>query len=156
MIWCFTSLFQHYLGHSKQKCAFEHAQNAHIQIHPSNAQFHPGNHLSLIHSIVINDSIRGQQRPRSDCADAQADLGLCCPQTFKAHLSHIEMTEGWWWMALCNKAPYSHEVNSTFSGFTALVKALFFFQSKSIDIFLISPRKHMLWVLIRSASPRRF
>ena len=27
-----------------------------------------------------------------------------------------------------------------------------FFQSKTIDIFLISPQKHMLWVLIRSPS----
>ena len=25
-----------------------------------------------------------------------------------------------------------------------------------VNIFLISPRKHMLWVLIRSTSPRRF
>ena len=25
-----------------------------------------------------------------------------------------------------------------------------------VNIFLISPQKHMLWVLIRSASPRRF
>ena len=25
-----------------------------------------------------------------------------------------------------------------------------------VYIFLISPQKHMLWVLIRSASPRRF
>ena len=25
-----------------------------------------------------------------------------------------------------------------------------------VNIFLISPRKHMLWVLIRSASVRRF
>ena len=31
-----------------------------------------------------------------------------------------------------------------------------FFRSKNIDIFLISPRKHMLWVLIRSASVRCF
>ena len=38
----------------------------------------------------------------------------------------------------------------------ALVKAFFFFQSKSIDIFLISPQKHMLWVLIRNTSVRRF
>ena len=37
----------------------------------------------------------------------------------------------------------------------ALVKALFF-QFKSIDIFLISPQKHMLWVLIRSPSLRHF
>ena len=28
---------------------------------------------------------------------------------------------------------------------------VFFFQSKSIDIFLNSPQKYMLWVLIRSA-----
>ena len=34
-------------------------------------------------------------------------------------------------------------------------KALFF-QLKSTDIFLIFPQKHMLWVLIRSASVRRF
>ena len=33
---------------------------------------------------------------------------------------------------------------------------LCFFQSKSINIFLISPQKHMLWVLIRSALPRHF
>ena len=31
-----------------------------------------------------------------------------------------------------------------------------FFESKSIDIFLTFPQKHMLWVLIRSASVRRF
>ena len=27
-----------------------------------------------------------------------------------------------------------------------------FFQQKSIDIFLVSPQKHILWILIRSAS----
>ena len=31
-----------------------------------------------------------------------------------------------------------------------------FFQPESIDIFVISLQKHMLWVLIRSASARRF
>ena len=36
----------------------------------------------------------------------------------------------------------------------ALDKMLF--KSKSIDIFLISPRKNMLWVLIRSTSLRCF
>ena len=30
------------------------------------------------------------------------------------------------------------------------------FSPESIDVFLISPRKHMLWVLIRSASMRHF
>ena len=33
--------------------------------------------------------------------------------------------------------------------FTALVKALF--QSKSVDIFLISPQKHMLWYSLEAA-----
>ena len=27
---------------------------------------------------TVNDSGGGQRRPWSDCADAQADLGLCC------------------------------------------------------------------------------
>ena len=31
-----------------------------------------------------------------------------------------------------------------------------FFQSKSIDIVFISPQKHILWVLIGSASARHF
>ena len=31
-----------------------------------------------------------------------------------------------------------------------------FFHPKNADIFLISPQKHMLWVLIRSASVRHF
>ena len=34
----------------------------------------------------------------------------------------------------------------------ALDKMLFFFQIKSTDIFLISSQKHLLWVLVRSAS----
>ena len=33
---------------------------------------------------------------------------------------------------------------------------LFFFQPKIICMFLISQRKHMLWVLIRITSVRRF
>ena len=33
----------------------------------------------------------------------------------------------------------------------ALVEGLFFFQSKSIDIFLISPQKHMLWYSLEAS-----
>ena len=32
-----------------------------------------------IYSTIATDSVCGQQRPGSACADAQADLGLCCP-----------------------------------------------------------------------------
>ena len=42
------------------------------------AKYHPGIRSSLKHSIVSNDSVSGQRRPWSDCADAQADLGHCC------------------------------------------------------------------------------
>ena len=44
----------------------------------AHAQSHPGICSPLKHSIVSNDSVSGQWRPWSDCAHAQADLGLCC------------------------------------------------------------------------------
>ena len=44
---------------------------------------HPGLCSPFIHSVVSNDSVSGQWRPWSDCADAQADLGLRCPHTPK-------------------------------------------------------------------------
>ena len=50
----------------------------------------------LIHSIVANNSASGQGRPWSDCADAQADLGLRCPHmledTFSLGAAHILVT----------------------------------------------------------------
>ena len=44
--------------------------------------------LSMIHSIVSFDSVSGQRRPCSDCADAQADLGLRWPHMPKDAFSH--------------------------------------------------------------------
>ena len=43
------------------------------------AKYHPGLCSPLIYSIVFNDSVSGQWRPWSACADAQADLCLRCP-----------------------------------------------------------------------------
>ena len=43
------------------------------------ARSHSGLCSPLILSIVPNNCVSGQQRPWSDCADAQADLGLRCP-----------------------------------------------------------------------------
>ena len=43
------------------------------------AKSHPGICSPLKHSIVSKDSVCGQWRPWSDCAYAQADLGLRCP-----------------------------------------------------------------------------
>ena len=47
------------------------------------ATYHPGIYSIFIHSVVFNDSISGQWRPWSDCADAQADLGLLCTNMSK-------------------------------------------------------------------------
>ena len=49
------------------------------------AKSHPGICSPLIYSIVSYDSVSGQRRPRSDCADAQSDLGLRCPHMPKTH-----------------------------------------------------------------------
>ena len=62
------------------------------------------------------------------------------------------------WMQ--NGTPRDREPTNTFYKFyvymydIATDKA--FFHPKNADIFLISQQKHMLWVLIRSASVRRF
>ena len=42
-------------------------------------QFQLGLWSSVGTFAVATVSASGQQRPRSDCADAQSDLGLCCP-----------------------------------------------------------------------------
>ena len=38
--------------------------------------------------ILPDDSVSGQARPLLDCADAQADLGLCCPHMLEDTFSH--------------------------------------------------------------------
>ena len=44
-------------------------------------------------SVISSYSVSGQRRPRSDCADAQANLGLRCPHmpenTFSDGAAHI-------------------------------------------------------------------
>ena len=89
---------QRHMGHSKRKDYFEQAQNAQIHIFYS-AHAYSDICSPLIHSIVSNDSISGQWRPRSDCAsgqwrpwsdcaDAQSDLGLRCPHMLEDTFSH--------------------------------------------------------------------
>ena len=64
--WCFRK-GPYWIGHAKQKCVLEDAQTAHIKIHPMHTQSHLGICFPLIHSILSNDFVRGQQRPWSDC-----------------------------------------------------------------------------------------
>ena len=51
-------------------------------------KYHSGLCSPFIHSVVSNDSVSGQWRPWSDCADAQADLGLHCPFMSKDMFPH--------------------------------------------------------------------
>ena len=46
-------------------------------------------HLLSIDTFVSNESDCGQWRPRSDCADAQADLGIRCPHM----LRHVRVAQ---------------------------------------------------------------
>ena len=60
-------------------------------VHPTHAQNvirASAFHWYMIHSMVFNDSASGQRRPWSDCADAQADLGLRCSHMPEDTLSH--------------------------------------------------------------------
>ena len=43
------------------------------------AKYLPGIYSLLIHSVVFSNFVSGQRKSWSDCAEAQADLGLCCP-----------------------------------------------------------------------------
>ena len=57
--------------------------------HPAHTQKpHPGICYLLKHSVLLNDSDSGQWRPWSDCANAQADLGLLCPHMFSMSRSN--------------------------------------------------------------------
>ena len=68
--------------HQEQN-AFERAKCINTDLYRACANSHPGYCSPSIHSIVSNDSVRGQQRSWSDSADAQVDLGLrcICPKT---------------------------------------------------------------------------
>ena len=70
------------------KTVFEHAQNVRIHIILRMRKVSAGICSPLIHSVVSNDSGSGQWRPWSDCADAQADLGLRCPHMPEDMFSH--------------------------------------------------------------------
>ena len=52
------------------------------------ANYHTGFCSPFIHSLVSNDSVSGQWRPWSDCANAQADLGLHCLRMSGGTFSH--------------------------------------------------------------------
>ena len=84
---CMTHMWQaaYRMGHQAKMC-LQACANA--QIHPMHAQSDLGICSRMIYSFVANDSLNGQGRHLSDCTDAQADLGLCCPHMLEDTFLH--------------------------------------------------------------------
>ena len=65
------------------------------------AKTHPGICIPLIHSIMSNNFVIGQQRTWSDCTSVQSDLGLCYLHMPKDMFSHGRARTGvlptWYW-----------------------------------------------------------
>ena len=66
------------MGCGKRKSVFKHVHNVQIQINLCMCKVSSGPWISIQIAVVSNDSVSGQGRPLSDCANAQADLGLQC------------------------------------------------------------------------------
>ena len=52
------------------------------------AKSHPDIRSPLLHSIVSIDTVSGQWKPWSDCADAHSEQGLSCPHMPEDTFSH--------------------------------------------------------------------
>ena len=80
--------------HSK-RCLRTSAKCTYSNIPHACAKCHLGVISLLIHAIVYINSVSGRRRLWSDCADAQADLGLRCPHmpkdTFLHGAAHLMM-----------------------------------------------------------------
>ena len=76
-------------GRFKWNSALNLSQNVQIQIILRMPKVSSGPLLCIfLHFVVSNDSISGQWRSWSDCADAQSDLDLHCPYMLEDTFSH--------------------------------------------------------------------
>ena len=75
---------------------------------------YPGIFFPLKHSLAANDSVCGQQRPWSDFANAQADLGRRCPHMPKDTFLHgaakiwnvIHVSHAFIWIVFTSRTNY--------------------------------------------------
>ena len=89
---------------------------------------------------VHNNFVIGQRRPRSDCAGALADLGLSCS-------NHYENTP----IQIYRKFHLLKTENCQTKNFDIL-----HISAQNIDCGYSLEPPHRLWVLVRTASARRF
>ena len=87
------------MDYVKGKSAFE---NAYIQNICACAKYHSGLCSPFIHFVVANYSVSEQWRSWSDCAHAQADLGLRYPHMPEDTFSHVSAQK-----IVLNFSPYT-------------------------------------------------
>ena len=133
----------------------------------------------------VSSDICEQRRPRSACAYAQSDQGIHFPltelldttecmngeQMLECHFEHAQgdvnmhFAHGrrhfFAWSGPNNIVALRFFLLSLRKqAYSSILKILqpknWKFSDKNSDIFLISAQKHRLWVLVRTASPRRF
>ena len=83
------------LNHVKRKFPSNMCRTRRLRLSCSCAKYHPGLCPPFIHCVISNDSVSGQWRPWSDCADAQSDLGLGCPYIPENTISHGAAQSDW-------------------------------------------------------------
>ena len=105
-------------------------------------------HLPLNASVENISS--GQRNPRSICTSSQSGQGIQCP-LIECN-GHYRVYQ---WCAIVRL----RRMICMFTWFVTIIGSVYIGLDKMgyhVNIFLVSPWKHMLWVLIRSASARRF
>ena len=129
--------------------------------------YHQGLCSPFIHSVISNYSVRGQWRPWSACKDAEADLGLGCPNMPKDIFLHgaahkisgmILNSEPLWsiWLLMNKNAaslgirqqcrPRSASTSSVSPrSFQSVYNVLGLDYEEEVNNFLISSQKHILW-----------
>ena len=121
------------MGRVKRKVPSSMRKNVRNYILCTCARYHPGICSTLKHSTVSDDSVSGQWMPRSDCADAQADLGLHYPHMPGDTISHefiiiiiiilITLVQITWLIRKKGKRPLCHIRTARFRWACAFVQS---------------------------------
>ena len=145
-----------------KKCLRAYAKKklrVHINLHKRKVS--SGHGTPLKPSIVSNDSVCGQWMAWSECADAQAGLGLrfqhMSEDTFShdtAHISYVHLMFRHYNLH-GRLSPHHYENKPIQIRRKFHLQKLKIFRWKTL-IFSYFCSKHRLWVLVRTASARRF
>ena len=101
MLWPFLGNAVIFGPRQPKKCLLTWAKCADLH-HSEHAQSHSSICFPLKQTIIFNDSVCGQRRPRSDCACAQSDLSLpvrtWTDGTFSLRVTHFSQWDSRIWV----------------------------------------------------------